>query len=211
MSLTELGAGFLVRIEHDEPQRHLERGGIGHAALPAFVDVVFRRLEFVFDEFQHRSVGEVGNREYRFEDGLQALVGAAALRLHHQQELVVGCLLNLNEVRHLRDFLDFSEKLSYALPTDKRLRHHILSLNRTIGFERRRQSRHSNHRLDVRATDTREGICTRRSEAARRSRRLSRGPQSIATVGTGVARLVFPLVLPNSAQIRIRLNALPHA
>jgi hypothetical protein len=57
------------------------------------------------------------------------------LRLHHQQELVVGRLLNLNEVRHLRDFFDFSEKLSYALPTDKRLRHYILSLNRTIGSE----------------------------------------------------------------------------
>ncbi|MGC1326137.1 MAG: hypothetical protein WA850_10400, partial [Xanthobacteraceae bacterium] len=39
------------------------------------------------------------------------------------------------EVRHLRDFLDFSEKFSYALPTDKRLRHHVLSLNRTIGIE----------------------------------------------------------------------------
>jgi hypothetical protein len=49
--------------------------------------------------------------------------------------LVVGCLLNLNEVRHLRDFLDFSEKFSYALPTNKCLRHHILSLNRTIGPE----------------------------------------------------------------------------
>src|SRR5437588_10304527 len=46
----------------------------------------------------------------------------------------------------------------------------------------------------------REGICARRSEAARRSSRLSRGPQSIATVGTGVARLVFPLVSP----IRLR-------
>ncbi len=131
MSLTELGAGLLVDIEHDQPQRHLERRSIGHAALPAFVDVVFRRFEFVFDEFEHRGVGEIGDREYRFEDGLQALVGPAALRLLHQQELVVGRLLNLDEVRHLRDFFDFSEKLPYALPTDKRLRHHVLSLNRT--------------------------------------------------------------------------------
>jgi hypothetical protein len=46
--------------------------------------------------------------------------------------LVVGRLLNLNEVRHLRDFFDFSEKLPYALSTDKRLRHHVLSLNRSI-------------------------------------------------------------------------------
>src|SRR6516225_1672602 len=131
--LDRLGAGFLIGIEYDEAQRDFERRGIGHAALPAFVDIVFRRLEFVFDEFEHRSVGEVGNREHRLEDGLQAFVRPAALRLLHQQKLVVGRLLNLNEVRHLPDFLDFSEKLSYALPTSKRLRHHVLSLNRTIG------------------------------------------------------------------------------
>ena len=51
--LDRLGAGLFVDIEHDQPQRHLERRGIGHAALAALVDVVFRRLEFVFDEFQH--------------------------------------------------------------------------------------------------------------------------------------------------------------
>ena len=80
-------------------------------------------------------VGKIGDREHRFEHRLQALVGPAALWLHHQQELVVGRLLNLDEVRHLRDFFDFSEKLPYALPTDKRLRHYVLSLNRTIGLE----------------------------------------------------------------------------
>ena len=121
--LDRFGAGFLVDIEHDQAQSDLERRRIGHAALPALVDVVFRRLELVLDEFEHGDVGEVGNREDRLEHRLQSLVGTAAVRLLHQQELVVGCLLNLNEVRHLRDFLDFSEKLANALPTDKRLRH----------------------------------------------------------------------------------------
>ena len=169
--LDRLGAGLLVDIEHDQAQRHLERRGIGHAALAALVDVVFRPFEFVFHEFEHRGVGEIGNREHRLEHGLQALVGPAALRLHHQQELVVGRLLNLNEVRHLRDFLDFSEKLANALPTDKRLRHHVLSLNRTIGLE---------------PPDSTRCLEPCRSAASRRSRRLSRRPQSIATVGTGV-------------------------
>ena len=121
--LDRFGAGFLVDIEHDEAQSDLERRRIGHAALPALVDIVFRALELVLDEFEHGDVGEVGNREDRFEHGLQSLVGTAAVGLLHQQELVVGRLLNLNEVRHLRDFLDFSEKLPNALPTDKRLRH----------------------------------------------------------------------------------------
>src|SRR5262249_59410207 len=39
--------------------------------------------------------------------------------------LVVGRLLNLDEVRHLCDFLDFPEKLANALATGKRLRHLI--------------------------------------------------------------------------------------
>src|SRR5262249_42729826 len=120
-----LGARLLVDIEHDEAQRHLERRGIGHAALAALVDVVFRRLEFVLDEFEHRGVGKVRDREHRLEYGLQALVGPAADRLPPQQELGVGRFLNLDEVRHLCDFLDFPEKLANALATGKRLRHLI--------------------------------------------------------------------------------------
>ena len=98
--------GLFVDIEHDQPQRHLERRGIGHAALAALVDVVFRRLEFVFDEFKLRRIGKIGNREHRFEDRLQALVGTPAHGLLDQQELVVRCLLNLDQVRHLRYFFD---------------------------------------------------------------------------------------------------------
>jgi hypothetical protein len=105
--------------------------------------------------------------------------------------LVVGCLLNLDEVRHVRDFLDFPEKLSYALPTDKRLRHHILSLNRTIGSEAPAKPNFEPSPQPGRIK-YRSGICVCHLEAARRSRRLSRRPQSIATVGTGVIRRVFP-------------------
>ena len=102
-------------------KRHLERRGVGQVALAALVDVEFRRLELVVDEFQHRGAGEVGDREHRLEDRLQALVGATALRLVDHQELVVGCLLNLDEVRHLRDFADLAEELAYAPATVERL------------------------------------------------------------------------------------------
>src|SRR5262249_36256017 len=46
------------------------------------------------------------------------------------QELVVGRLLNLDEVRHLGHFLDLAEELSDPLATGKRLRHCVLSLRR---------------------------------------------------------------------------------
>ena len=65
-------AGVLVDIEHDQAQRHLQRRGIGHVALLAFVDVVFRLFELVLDELQHRVLVEVLDREDRLEHALDA-------------------------------------------------------------------------------------------------------------------------------------------
>ena len=50
--LHRLGAGFLVDIEHDEAQRHLERRGVGQVALTALVNVELRRFKLVLDELQ---------------------------------------------------------------------------------------------------------------------------------------------------------------
>ncbi len=128
--LDRLRAGFLVDIEHDEAQRHLEGSREGHAALTALVDVVFRLLELVADEFQHRGTREVGNREHRAEHRLQALVEATTRGFIDHQELVVRRLLNLDEVRHLGDFLDVSEELANAFATGEcLLRHRGLSFS----------------------------------------------------------------------------------
>src|SRR5207247_6835812 len=70
---------------------------------------------------------------HRLENGLQALIGPPAGRLFHQEKLVVGCLLNLDEVRHLCDFLDLPEKLTNALATCECLRCHFASLCLTVG------------------------------------------------------------------------------
>jgi len=112
--LDGLGARILVDVEHDQAQRHLQRRGIGQVALPALVDVELRRLELVLDEFEHGGARKVGDREDGAEDGLQALVGPAALRLLDHEELVVGRLLHLDEVRHLGDLGDVPEELAYA-------------------------------------------------------------------------------------------------
>ena len=120
--------GFLIDVEHDQPQRHLERRRIRHPALAALVNVVFRRLELVAHELQLRDVREIGDREHRLEYRLQAFVGAPALGLLDKQKLIVGCLLNLNEVRHLCDFFDFSKELAYPFATGERLCHRGLFL-----------------------------------------------------------------------------------
>src|SRR5260370_28116207 len=59
---------------------------------------------------------------------LQAFVQPPVDRLVDHQKLVIGRLLNLDEVRHLRDFLDVSEELANAFATGEcLLRHRGLS------------------------------------------------------------------------------------
>src|ERR1700728_2420050 len=121
--LDRLGLGLGIDIEYDEAQRHLERRGKGHAALAAFVDIVFRRFILIFDEFEMSSVGEVLDREHRLEHRLQALIWTPALRRVHQQELIIRSLLDLDQVRHFADFLDVPEHLANALAASECLRH----------------------------------------------------------------------------------------
>ena len=121
--LDGLGLRLRIDVEHDEAQRHLERGGVGHAALAALVEVVFRRFVFVLDELEMRGVGEILDRKHRLENRLQALGRTAALRRVHEKELVVGGLLHFDQVRHLADFLDVPENLANALAAGKCLRH----------------------------------------------------------------------------------------
>ncbi len=123
--LDRAGAGLLIDIEHDEPERHLERRGEGHAALLTLVHVVFRHLEGITDEFELGALAEIADREHRAEHRLQALVGAAALGLVDHEELVVGLLLHLDEVRHLGHFMDAAEHFPQTLmPTRHRLLRH---------------------------------------------------------------------------------------
>ena len=125
-----------------------------------------------------RGVGEIRDREHRLEDGLQALVGPAARGLVDQQELVVGRLLNLDEVRHLRDFLDFPEKLANALATDKSLRSsHVVSSpsNRSKAPDDSPEGRHpiATVRTGVRRRISRDpGSHARTAQAHSAARRL---------------------------------------
>ena len=117
-----LGAGILVDFEHDQTQRHLEWRRIGHAALLTFIYVIFWRLEFIADEFQHGLTSEVADRENRPEDGLQAFTGPTARRFLDLQELIVRFFLNFDEIRHFRDFCDLAKKLTNPFATCDSLR-----------------------------------------------------------------------------------------
>src|SRR4029453_11379545 len=112
-----LGLGFLVVIEDDEPQRDLQRDREGHPAVVAFLDRVLRLTEVVRVELEQRVVVVVGNREHRFKHPLQAGLLAPLRRDVLLQEVLVGPLLYLDQIRDLDDRRDLAEILATAVPT----------------------------------------------------------------------------------------------
>ena len=116
-------AGVVVDVPDDQAQGDPERGGEGHAALMALLDVVFRLLELVLDEVERRPLGEVPDREHRLEDLLQPDQVALRRAQVHLQEVLVGRALNLDQVRHHRDLGDVPEALADALAARERMCH----------------------------------------------------------------------------------------
>ena len=56
---------FLVDFPDDETQFDLQRSRVGHVALNALLDIVFRLLEFVGHVFEHGALVEILDRENR--------------------------------------------------------------------------------------------------------------------------------------------------
>ena len=127
------GARLLVRLEDDQAELHLQRRGIGHVALDAFLDVVLRLFELVRDVLEHGALVEVLDREDGLEDRLQAFVTAVRDADFALQELLVGRALDLDEVRHLDGFGDAAERLPDPLLAGEGLSHFIPCAART-GF-----------------------------------------------------------------------------
>src|SRR5690606_16073221 len=107
------GLGLGVDLEHDQAQRDLHRRRVGDAALAAFGRVVLRILELVVDEVELGGAGEVADREHRAKRLLEARDIAG--RLVGAQELLVRFALDLDQVRHLHDFVDVAEDLADTL------------------------------------------------------------------------------------------------
>ena len=107
------GLGLGVDLEHDQAQRDLHRRGVGDPALAALGGVVLGVLELVVDEVELGGAGEVADREHRAQRLLEARDVAG--RLVGAQELLVAFALDLDQVRHLHDFVDVAEDLADAL------------------------------------------------------------------------------------------------
>ncbi len=123
------GAGVLIHVPYDQAQDDLQRGGIGHAALDAFLDVVFRLLELVGDEFQAAAAREIIDREDRLEDFLQPGMQPAVGRDVHLQERLIAGALHVDKVRHRRHFGDSPEAAADAPVRGKRFGNRVHRLS----------------------------------------------------------------------------------
>ena len=110
-------------VVDDELDRHLDRRGVGHAALPTLVDVVLRPLERVPAEHELARAVEVANREHAVEDALKTGVLPLVPGYVGLKELVVRALLNVDQIRDLEDVLDLPEGVSHSKVRLNRRRH----------------------------------------------------------------------------------------
>ncbi len=123
-----LDAGLLVDVPHDQADDDLDRRGEGHAAGAALVDVVLGLLEVVRDELERAGLGEVLDREDALEHALQTdvlplLVGDVDL-----EELVVGALLDVDQVRDVDDLRELCEALANPVVVLDCRRHGVAAL-----------------------------------------------------------------------------------
>ena len=111
--LDRLGAGFLVHIEHDEAQRHLERRGDrswSAAGTPR------RRISDLRNDSRHIRAARISEKSLIGNTDEKTACSPSSsrpgFRLRDLEELVVGGLLHLDEVRHFRDLDDLAEVLA---------------------------------------------------------------------------------------------------
>src|SRR6185437_378801 len=99
-----------IDLERSQAQGDAHRRGIGEAALAALVGVILRLFELIMVEVEVRRAGEVDDREHRAQGLLEARdIARLGVRA---EELLVALALNLDEVRHFRDFVDIAENLA---------------------------------------------------------------------------------------------------
>ena len=118
------GSRVFIDVPHNQAQRHTQRRGIGHAALDAFINVVFGLVQLVLHEFQFATAGKIFDRENRLQNFLQAGIGSFGCRNAYLKKLTVGALLYFNQIGHRCYCRNSSKILAYTLPSCKGFDHY---------------------------------------------------------------------------------------
>ena len=126
-----------IDIKYDQTQGHLERCCVSQVALHTFFDVELRLFKLVFYELKNCRFVEVFNREYRLENAFNAFAVERHIGIARPQEQVIRRFLNLNEVRHLKNFVNLTVVLTQAFLAKEGLSHVLCHLSISAGPCRR--------------------------------------------------------------------------
>ena len=107
------GFGFAIDFKYDQAQRNAHWRGVSNSALAAFLSVKFRIFENIVDEIKLSGAREIADREHTAQRLFKAR--NIANRMIRPEELFIRFALNLNQVRHLRHFVNVSEHLADTL------------------------------------------------------------------------------------------------
>ena len=128
-----LRACIFIDIKHDQTKRNLKRRGIGHVALLTFFYVILGLFELIFNEFQNGCFVEILNREDRLENTINPFAIKRRVTVARAQEKIVGRFLNLNKVRHIEDFANFTVIFAETFLAEETLRHVSRHLSNSHG------------------------------------------------------------------------------
>ena len=102
------GTGVFIDIKHDQAQRHFQWRAVGHVTLLTFFNIVFGLFQLIFHEFQNGCFVEILDRKDRLEHAVDAFAVHWRGLIARVQEQVIRRFLNLDEVRHLKNFTNFA-------------------------------------------------------------------------------------------------------
>ena len=123
------GFGVFVNVKDHELQGHPQGRRVGHAALLAFLNVVFGRFEGVAHIFERRRIREIGYWKNRLQSRFEARGQPRFFAPFRIEELIEGTLLHRDKVWHRGGCLDQPEVFPHPLPIGKRGFHASSSLN----------------------------------------------------------------------------------
>ena len=112
-----------VLVIDDQAHGGAQRRTVGHAAVAAFALVERRLAEAIVDVFQRGIARIAGDREHRFQRGMQTLFAALFGRDMLLQKLPVGIGLDGQQVRHAQYGRTLAKILADAFLLGKRVGH----------------------------------------------------------------------------------------
>ena len=117
-------ACIIVNIKYDEAHFDFQRCSVSNVALLTFLFIKFRFFKNERDIFQNSPFRKITNRENRVKHPVHTFIRTPIFMFNVLlEELIIGGLLNLDQVRHTDDFRNPAEALANTFLASECKRH----------------------------------------------------------------------------------------